>query len=223
MQTRLVVVGAGGHGSEVMNYIQSLVRSGWDGQLLGFLDDGAPLGPYRNVHVLGGLDCFAGKSASEMEGMCYLTALGNNFVRRKVVETLQSLYGDRMKPWTLMHPDALVGDDVGIGVGTCVAPGVIFTCRATVGEHSIVNVKASVSHDCEVGHFVNLNPGVTICGNVSIGDGAYIGAGTVVIDKRSIGRGAIIGAGAVVVDDIPPDVTAVGVPARVIKQNRVVF
>ena len=70
-----------------------------------------------------------------------------------------------------------------------------------------------------IGNFVNINPGATICGQVSIGDGAYIGAGAVVKDKIRIGRGAIVGAGAVVVRDLPDGVTAVGVPARVIKQN----
>ncbi len=35
-----------------------------------------------------------------------------------------------------------------------------------------------------------------------------------------IGQGVIIGAGAAVIDDIPDNVTAVGVPAKVIRGNR---
>lgn len=38
-----------------------------------------------------------------------------------------------------------------------------------------------------------------------------------VIQGVKIGKGAIIDAGAVVIDDIPDDVTAVGVPAKVSK------
>ena len=42
-------------------------------------------------------------------------------------------------------------------------------------------------------------------------------------DKISIGAGSVIGAGAIVVSDLPPNVTAVGVPARITKQNEVLF
>jgi len=50
-----------------------------------------------------------------------------------------------------------------------------------------------------------------------IGEGCYIGMGANVIQGITIGPWSIIGAGAVVIRDIPPHVTAVGVPARVIK------
>jgi acetyltransferase EpsM len=80
-------------------------------------------------------------------------------------------------------------------------------------------MKASVAHDCVLGDFVNINPGATICGWAQIGEGAYIGAGAVVKDKAKVGAWSIVGAGAVVIKDIPANVTAVGVPARVIKQR----
>jgi len=81
-------------------------------------------------------------------------------------------------------------------------------------------VNTSVSHDCVIGDFVNINPGAVVCGNVNVGEGCYIGAGATIIDKVSIGDWSTIGAGAVVIHDIPPYVTAVGVPARVIQENR---
>jgi len=42
-----------------------------------------------------------------------------------------------------------------------------------------------------------------------------VGTGASVIPGRSIGARTTVGAGAVVVDDLPADVVAVGVPARV--------
>ena len=37
---RLVVIGAGGHGREVFSYIRDVLEAGWQGELIGYLDDG---------------------------------------------------------------------------------------------------------------------------------------------------------------------------------------
>ncbi len=210
---RLVIVGAGGHGAEVSSYIQDIMGRGWEGELLGFLDDA----PKTGMRQLGDLSAFVSCPDDFFKGLYYLTALGSNPTRRKVVERLQSLYGNRISPWTLIHPACHVGSDVEIGEGTCLAPGSIVTTRARIGKHCILNIKASVSHDCTIGDFANLNPGATVCGNVTVGDGAYIGAGATIKDGVIVGARTTVGAGAVVIDDVPPDVTVVGVPARIIK------
>lgn len=54
---------------------------------------------------------------------------------------------------------------------------------------------------------------VNIAGNVRVGNYAEIGTGTNIIQGKTIGENAIVGAGSVVVKDIPPNCTAVGVPA----------
>lgn len=217
---QVVVIGAGGHGREVHTYIEDIARNGWNGQMLGFLDDGVPAGPFRNSKILGRMDGLRDSPAERFENLFYITAMGDNGVRRRVVEALISHYGERLRPWTLVHPRAYIGSNVELGQDVCVAPDAILTCRVKVGSHCIVNVKASISHDCEIGAFSNINPGATICGNVSIGEGCFIGAGATIIDKKTVGEGCIIGAGAVVVRDIPAHCTAVGVPARVIRRHR---
>ena len=50
---------------------------------------------------------------------------------------------------------------------------------------------------------------------VRIEEGAQVGIGAVVLPGRKVGSRALVGAGAVVVKDIPADVVAVGIPARV--------
>ena len=215
---RIVLVGAGGHGSEVRAYILDLIRRGWQGQLLGFLDDALPKGQNGGLEIIGTLEEFATQPAESLQGARYLTAVGHNSTRRHLVERIERLLGDRVPPWSLIHPSAFVGNSE-IGAGTLLAPGSIVTARSRIGRHAILNVKASVSHDCEVGDFVNINPSATVCGWCQIGEGAYIGAGATIIDHVRIGEDAIIGAAAVVTRDIPPRVTAVGVPARVIKAH----
>lgn len=55
----------------------------------------------------------------------------------------------------------------------------------------------------------------------TIGDNVFIGAGARILGDVTIGDNAVIGANAVVVGDIPAGATAVGVPAKVIKQRGV--
>jgi sugar O-acyltransferase (sialic acid O-acetyltransferase NeuD family) len=213
----LYIVGAGGHGRELHAYVSNLLAKGWNGCLRGYLDDGLAPGVYGRLNVLGPVAEFAAPTPS-----CYITAFGDNALRRRMVLKIESLFGeDSFSPWTLADPLAHAGEDVEVGAGTCLAPGSVVTARTSIGRHCILNVRSSVSHDCTIGDFVNINPAATICGWVNVGEGAYVGAGAVVKDRVTIGPWSIIGAGAVVVRDIPPNATAVGVPARVIKTRDV--
>jgi acetyltransferase-like isoleucine patch superfamily enzyme len=48
--------------------------------------------------------------------------------------------------------------------------------------------------------------------------GASIGSGATLLGGITIGENAIVGAGSVVTKDVPPNVTVVGNPARVLRK-----
>jgi maltose O-acetyltransferase len=52
---------------------------------------------------------------------------------------------------------------------------------------------------------------------IAIGDNVWLGGGVIVLPGVTIGANTVVGAGAVVVRDLPPDVVAVGNPARVVR------
>lgn len=211
MEAPLLIIGAGGHAAEVAAYARDLGLP-----LAGAIDDGKPPGPWQTTRILGGTRDLPAFCRDHAE-VRFLTAFGDNDLRKKVLLRLAALGLANLKPFTLRHATVWTGLEVEIGEGTLLAPRVVVTTRTRLGRHCILNVHASVAHDCVIADFVNLNPGVTLCGNVTVGEGAYVGAGAVVKEKISIGRGVIVGAGAVVVRDLPDHVTAVGVPARIIK------
>lgn len=211
----LLVIGAGGHGAEVAAYAHDVGTP-----VAGAIDDGRPVGRWHITSILGGL--------RELPAFCrdhdevhYITAFGSNEVRRKVVRRIEALGVDNLLPFTLRHGSAWTGSAVAVGDGTLLAPNALVTTRSVIGTHCILNVKASVSHDCVVGAYCNINPNATIAGGVHLGEGCYIGASATVIEKRTIGAWTVVGAGAVVTTDLPEGVTAVGVPARVIKRQGV--
>ncbi|GAJ15345.1 unnamed protein product, partial [marine sediment metagenome] len=70
----------------------------------------------------------------------------------------------------VIHPSVILGDFVSICKGCIFCPGVILTCDIEIGRHSIVNIGSTINHDCIIGDFVTIAPGVTIAGNVTIGD-----------------------------------------------------
>ncbi len=217
----LVIIGAGGHGTEVLSYVGDLVREGAGIRVCGFVDEGKPVGRWKGSEILGGfaeLERFLEHAGSAT--IRYLTAIGDNRARETLVQKVERVKVRRPGPWTLRHPRSIAGADVRVGPGTCLAPGSILTTNVCIGSHCIVNVGASISHDTELGDYVNVNPGAVVAGNVRIGAGCYIGAGATIIERVSIGEWSTVGAGAVVVEDLPPFVTAVGVPAKVIKRHR---
>jgi maltose O-acetyltransferase len=52
---------------------------------------------------------------------------------------------------------------------------------------------------------------------ITIGDNVWLGGGAIVLPGVAIGDNTVVGAGSVVTRDLPPDVVAVGNPARVIR------
>ncbi|OUS12716.1 hypothetical protein A9Q89_04760 [Gammaproteobacteria bacterium 53_120_T64] len=82
-----------------------------------------------------------------------------------------------------------------------------------------------IHSDAVIGHDVHIDQEVTIGGNGTqlgvpvMGNDIYIGAGAKILGPISIGTGSIIGANAVVTKDIPARSLAVGVPAKVIREN----
>jgi maltose O-acetyltransferase len=53
---------------------------------------------------------------------------------------------------------------------------------------------------------------------IRVGDNVWLGGGAIVCPGVTIGANTVVGAGAVVVRDLPPNVVAVGNPARIVKE-----
>lgn len=52
---------------------------------------------------------------------------------------------------------------------------------------------------------------------ITIGDNAWLGGGAIVLPGITVGENTVVGAGAVVTRDLPPNVVAVGNPARIVR------
>jgi serine O-acetyltransferase len=100
-----------------------------------------------------------------------------------------------------------------IGRGAEFGPGFVLVHSNGV----VINGAVRGGHDVTIEHQVTI--GAEKRQSPIIGDGVFIGAGAKIIGPVTIGANARIGANAVVVGDIPPDTTAVGIPARAITRR----
>jgi serine O-acetyltransferase len=105
-----------------------------------------------------------------------------------------------------IHPGATIGRRVFIDHGM----GVVIGETAVIGD------------DCTLYHGVTLggtswNKGKR---HPTLENGVVIGAGAKVLGPITIGTGAKIGSNAVVVKDVPANATAVGIPARILEEEK---
>lgn len=115
---------------------------------------------------------------------------------------------------SLIHPTAVIGFDVQIGVGTVVGAGAIVTTNVRLGCHVHLDRLVNIGHDCVIENFVTAHPGAIISGGVHLKQRSTIGAGACILPGRQIFSDAVVGAGAVVTKDVADSVTVVGVPAE---------
>lgn len=126
-----------------------------------------------------------------------------------------------------------------LGEGAVIKPSL----RCDYGYNISVGARTFINYDCilldcntiTIGEEVQIAPGVHIYTAthpldaairrsgaeyalpVKIDDGVWLGGGTIVCPGVTIGSNTVVGAGSVVAKDLPPNIVAVGNPARIIR------
>jgi sugar O-acyltransferase (sialic acid O-acetyltransferase NeuD family) len=203
MRNKLLIIGASGHGKVVVDI--ALKVNKW--KSIAFLDDDVSIKTSFGLEVIGKTaDAFAYKEEAD-----FFVAIGNNATREKIQD---KLIDDGLNIVSLVHPSAVIGTDVEIGIGTTVMAGVVINNSTKIGKGCIINTSSSLDHDNYIEDYVHISPGVRTAGRVSIGKDTWLGIGSVVSNNVHICSGCKVGAGAVVVKDITEPGTYVGVPVR---------
>lgn len=207
---KIVIIGAGGQARivyeicsfdrnlEVVAFVDNVIH-GKDEQIMGI--------PVVGDHsVLPKLIKDGVKSA--------IVAVGDNQIRAAHFKKLSDM---GLEMVNVIHPTAYIAPSAKLGNGATIAVGAIISTKAKIGNNVIINTGATIDHEDEIEDHASVGPGCSIAGRVTIKKGAYLGIGSVVKEYVTIGENTTIGAGSVVLEDIPDNVVAVGIPAKVIK------
>jgi sugar O-acyltransferase (sialic acid O-acetyltransferase NeuD family) len=208
----LVLIGGGGHASDVLQAVEAVNAVRPTYQVLGILDDeDVDLRRFagRGVDQIGPVDDVAHVDAA------YVICLGWPWTRHAVARRI----GERGQPAPpIIHPSADIGTGVELGPGSVVLGHAHLSAFVGLGAHAVVSYIASVGHDTTFGDHASVMPNAAVSGDVAGGHRVLVGTGAVVREGVRLGDDVRIGAGAVVVGDVADDLTVVGVPAR--PQNR---
>lgn len=204
----VIILGAGGHAKVLLDILKLRSTS-----IIG-LTDADPQKRGQKVlgyEIIGSDQTLADYPPSEVTLVNGLGSTGLPGRRKHLFEKYKEL-GYNFA--TVIHPTAFLGSEVHLDEGVQIMAGTIIQTSSQIGMNTIINTKASLDHDCQIGAHVHLAPGVTLSGGVKVGQGSHIGTGANLIQNLQIGPESLIGAGSLVLKDLPAQSKVAGVPAK---------
>lgn len=205
---KVVIVGAGGLGRQVLAQLQVDYGHGIDWVIDGFLDERGPeVVPEALFYPWLGTP----QDHQPTDRQIFVVAVGDPASREKQVQLLLAKGAKFISVRTRVHLGArtqygpsFFGYDVSSGVD------------AKIGGYCFIDQQCMIGHDTVIEDYVHMGPRCLVAGYVKIGKGAVINSGAMIARDITIGEGAVVGMGAVVFHDVPARATVVGNPARVV-------
>ena len=209
---KIVIIGAGGHGKDVLWTIMDINKISSRFDIIGFLDDDKKLHgkTINRVPVLGGMNWLSNKNK-----MGCIIAVGDGKIREKIVKKLKNV---NVYFPSIIHPSVIMSDFVTIGKGTIIHAGVMIPPDSEIGNFVFINLRSQIGHDCKIKDFVSIMAGVNITGETIIEKGAYIASGVTVRDDIKIGEWSVVGIGSVIGNDVKPYSLYLGNPGIFIRK-----
>lgn len=204
----ILIFGASGHGSVVLDCIEKENKY----SVAGFIDSFKKKGTKINGHqVLGG----EGDLLDVIEKYRVyggIVAVGDNWQRKLFVERILELYPS-FKFINAIHPAAIIGKDISLGIGNAIMPGAVVNANSIVGDFCILNTNAILEHDGLMGNYASMAQSVSTGGGVSLGEYTAVGLGAKIINNINIDKQSVIGPGSLVMKDCEAFAVVSGSPA----------
>ena len=210
----MLIVGAKGFAKEVLQIVEESNQTN-DIYFFDDLNKPSELSIYGKYPILDNLNKV--KELFENNNS-FTIGIGKPYLRKKMHDLFVSIGG---VPTSISSLKSYIGKHAKIQAGSNILAGVKISNDVTIGLCSLIYYNSIITHDCVIGDFVEISPSVNVLGNVKIGDFTHLGSNSTILANITIGKNSIVGAGSVVTKDIPDNCIVVGIPAKIIKENRV--
>ena len=208
---KIYIIGAGGFGRELLQWIKDINEKTPTWEIAGFLDD--------HLDALDGVDCdykVVGtiKDYQPKENEEVALAVAAPETKRKIVELMKS---KGAKFAVVIHPTAIITKFSKYGEGFVMFPNSKLSVNSEVGDF-VTLLSTQIGHDTYVGDYSTISGNCNIVRNVHIGKDVFLAAGVSIAQDIKVGDGAYLGLASVVIKDVAAGTKVFGNPARVIPQ-----
>ena len=206
----LYIIGAGNVGGFIAYHVKDMGTF----QLKGFLDDDKSKHGKRlyDIPVVGFIDMLYNTSNE----VAVVIAIANPLIKQQIVSKLKN--NNLIHFPSFIHPSVWLGEKVRVGEGAIIYPGVSINYESDIQDFSTINMNVAIGHNCLLGAYSTLAPGVNLGGFTSVGVASFLGIGSSTIQGVKIGENVTIGGMSMIIASIPNGVTVVGNPGRIIKK-----
>lgn len=208
MADRIIVVGGGGFGRELMCWLEDCTAAGTLPPLAGFLDD-SPLELPRYAPRLGSIQDFTPRA-----GDLFALAIAKPETKRKITGLLKDRGGRFV---SVVHPSAIVVRTAHLGEGVVLYPQALVTSDSSIGNFVTILNTSSIGHDSILGDFSTISALCNVMGNVTVGADVFLGSGARLLPNIKIGDGASIGAGVTALRSVKSGNTLYAAPPKILK------
>jgi len=209
----IVIYGVGGFGREVACLIKDINKEAPTWNLLGFIDDGMPVGTSNHYGKVIGDAAFLNAYDKPLN---VIIAIASPILRSKISTSIIN----QLIEWpNLIAPDVrfIDKDFFSIGKGNLIFYSCRISCDVGIGDFNLMNSLVSLGHDVTIGNCNVLMPNTRISGESVIGDTNFFGVNSIMIQGLKVGNNTRIGVGAVVMRNTKDGYLYHGNPAKIVE------
>lgn len=213
MNKKILLIGGGGHCKSVLDSLLELNEYAG----IGIVDKKENVGKaVMDIPVVG---CDDNLEALFREGYEYafvtVGSIGYPILRIKLFNLLSEI-GYQIP--VIIDDSAKVSRHSIIEQGVFIGKQCTINAGALIQRGAIINSGSILEHDCQIGAFSHIAPGVVLGGDVVIGENSHVGLNSTVKQQIHIGSNSIIGMGSVVIRNIDHNTMAYGNPCMEVKK-----
>lgn len=203
----LIIVGAGGHGREVLEWVKDINAGKPTWNVLGFIDDNpAKLADKKSsCQIIGKIEDWQVE-----ENQCFALGIAAPLLKERVTKLLVDRGAEFV---SVIHPSARIAESAIYGLGLVAYPNAGIGPDARVGDF-VTLLSSKIGHDAWVGDYTTISSHCGVNGEVRLGKRVFLGSHVAIVPNKRIGDDVYVGLGSVVINDVESNGKVFGNPAR---------